>query len=146
MVTAEEKAIIGRSPMIQGGVSVTDLKGTPSIWRRPDALGNPRVNLPGENPKYPETKHTMPKLLHNIGQFPMTDRPGTETYDPVLQSGRSVRRQPAATPAALAPPCAQLTAPRAPLRSWSTTTRTWRPPTRRCSPTRWRSARRCGMR
>ena len=29
--------------------------------------------------------------MHNITSFPVTERPGTESYDPVLLGGKSVR-------------------------------------------------------
>ena len=35
------------------------------------------------------------KVVHNITSFPVTDRPGTESYDPVLLGGKSVRAVPA---------------------------------------------------
>ena len=33
-------------------------------------------------------------VVHNIQQFPITERPGKESYDPVMQSGDSVRAVP----------------------------------------------------
>ena len=47
----------GRSPYIAGGE--VRAPPAPSIWRPADAQGKPRVNLPTENGKFPETKHTM---------------------------------------------------------------------------------------
>ena len=50
-----------RTPMRFGGTSVPEMvvdKHT-SIFRPADMDGTPRVNLPAENPKYPETKHTL---------------------------------------------------------------------------------------
>ena len=55
-------ASAGRSPMIMsGGVKVPDLvkERQPSIFRSKEDKWAPRVNLPKENPKYPETKHTV---------------------------------------------------------------------------------------
>ena len=40
-------------------------------------------------------------MVHNITSFPVTERPGTESYDPVLLGGKSVRPAP---PAPLASP------------------------------------------
>ena len=34
------------------------------------------------------------KVIHNISQYPVSDRPGTESYDPVLFGGKSVRLRP----------------------------------------------------
>ena len=49
------------TPMYFGGQSVPQLvsQRSVSIFRPPDAEGVPRVHLPAENPKYPETKHTV---------------------------------------------------------------------------------------
>ena len=85
------------TPMIAGG-SVTktgssmSVFGAPSIFRPAGHEGKPRVmsSLPAENPTYPETKHTLKKTVHNITAYPMTDRPGTDTYDPVLAGGKSL--------------------------------------------------------
>ena len=55
-------ASAGRSPMIMsGGIKVPDLvkERQPSIFRSKEDKWAPRVNLPKENPKYPETKHTV---------------------------------------------------------------------------------------
>lgn len=51
----------GRTPMRFGGTNVPEMiqDTKPSIFRPPGLDGVPRVNLPEENPKYPETKHTM---------------------------------------------------------------------------------------
>lgn len=32
--------------------------------------------------------------MHNITSYPVTERPGTESYDPVLLGGKSVRANP----------------------------------------------------
>ena len=50
----------------------------------------PRVHLPADAPRYPETRHTLPKTHHNINHIDITDRPGKDTYDPVLLGGKSV--------------------------------------------------------
>ena len=34
------------------------------------------------------------KVIHNITAYPVTERPGTESYDPVLLGGKSVRSVP----------------------------------------------------
>lgn len=83
---------VAGAPMICGGESMRELskKDPPSIWRRPDAVGQPRVHLPAEAPKYPESKHTMTKTHHNVTHYPITERPGTEIYDPVLLGGKSL--------------------------------------------------------
>ena len=36
--------------------------------------------------------------MHNITSFSVTDRPGTESYDPVLLGGKSVRGRLPCTP------------------------------------------------
>jgi len=81
-----------RTPMMFGGTDVptrvTEMK--PSIFRPKDAQGKPRVKMPTENPSYPDTKHTLKKTIHNIGVYPVTDRPGTESYDPVMLGGNSL--------------------------------------------------------
>lgn len=61
-----------------------------SIFRDPSCVGKPRLRLPTENPKYPETKHTRKKVLHNVTTQPVTDKAGAESYDPVLGGGKSV--------------------------------------------------------
>ena len=121
----------GMSPMVHcGGKTVPEQvkAARTSIFRPVDSNYAPRVNLPPENPKYPETKHTVKcaapprlpffspsrrlsnraaahpclvapsilsplrrKVVHNITAYPVTDRPGTESYDPVLLGGKSVR-------------------------------------------------------
>ena len=50
-----------RTPMRFGGTSVPEMvvEKQASIFRPVDMDGTPRVNLPAENPKYPETKHTL---------------------------------------------------------------------------------------
>ena len=85
------------TPMIAGGAvtktgSSMSVFGAPSIFRPAGHEGKPRVmsSLPAENPTYPETKHTLKKTVHNITAYPMTDRPGTDTYDPVLAGGKSL--------------------------------------------------------
>eukprot|EP00320_Phaeocystis_rex_P001673 CAMPEP_0119073538 /NCGR_PEP_ID=MMETSP1178-20130426/66468_1 /TAXON_ID=33656 /ORGANISM="unid sp, Strain CCMP2000" /LENGTH=120 /DNA_ID=CAMNT_0007055627 /DNA_START=1 /DNA_END=363 /DNA_ORIENTATION=+ len=80
------------SPMIAGGSITRDqaIASKPSIWRPADAKGKTRVNLPAEAPRYPETRHTMPRVHHNINHIAVTDRPGKDTYDPVLLGGKSV--------------------------------------------------------
>lgn len=47
--------------MIAGGSDLPTMvqAAKPAIWRPQDSIGIPRVNLPTENAKYPETKHTM---------------------------------------------------------------------------------------
>ena len=58
-----EFGLSGRSPMIQaGGLNMKEetAKSKPSIWRPPDHEGKPRVHLPAEAARYPETKHTLP--------------------------------------------------------------------------------------
>ena len=58
-----EFGLSGRSPMIQaGGLNMKEetAKSKPSIWRPPDHQGKPRVHLPAEAARYPETKHTLP--------------------------------------------------------------------------------------
>ena len=52
---------VTHSPMIAGGVSVPESlsDSKPSIFKQSGNFGQPRVHLPKENPKYPETKHTM---------------------------------------------------------------------------------------
>ena len=49
------------TPMKFGDKTVPQIvvQTRPSIWRPADAEGVPKVNLPAENPKYPETKHTV---------------------------------------------------------------------------------------
>ena len=83
---------ISSSPYIAGGQTVTHqaLAQQPSIWRPADAKGKARVNLPKEMPRYPETKHTRPKIHHNTNHDDITDRPGIDHYDPVLLGGKSV--------------------------------------------------------
>ena len=108
----------GMSPMVHcGGKTVPEQvkAARTSIFRPVDSNYAPRVNLPPENPKYPETKHTLKcvrgagreyaracrvptplcarchrKTVHNITSYPVTERPGTESYDPVLAGGKSV--------------------------------------------------------
>ena len=116
-----------RTPMKFGGETVHQLVQqkriqAPSIFKAPTPVAGdlpPRVNLPPENPKYPETKHTLKcaalcspftsllcmfvfsphftffslsrrTVIHNINQYQVTDRPGTESYDPVLLGGKSL--------------------------------------------------------
>jgi len=82
-----------RTPRKFGGQTVHDYVKTAqtSIFKDKELIvSNARVHLPAENPKYPETKHTMKKLVHNITSFSVTDRPGTESYDPVLLGGKSL--------------------------------------------------------
>mmetsp|Transcript_10124 Transcript_10124/g.26214 ORF Transcript_10124/g.26214 Transcript_10124/m.26214 type:complete len:132 (+) Transcript_10124:132-527(+) len=64
----------------------------PSIWLDPNAppSGRARIEPPSLLPKFPETKHTVKNVIHNIGQYPVVDRPGTESYDPVLLGGNSL--------------------------------------------------------
>lgn len=52
---------VTRTPMVAGGMSVMEAvqREKPSIFRPPGNFGEPRVHLPKENPKYPETKHTV---------------------------------------------------------------------------------------
>ena len=50
-----------RTPMRFGGTNVPEMvrENNVSIFRPTGLDGVPRVNLPAENPKYPETKHTV---------------------------------------------------------------------------------------
>ena len=54
-----------RTPMKFGGTTVPQMgqQQQVSIFRPMSHEGVPRVNLPAENPKYPETKHTL-KYVH----------------------------------------------------------------------------------
>jgi len=81
-----------RSPMVAGGVTIPETVAAehPSIWKQSGNFGPPRVHLPKLNPKYPETKHTVKKVIHNISQYTVSDDPGTESYDPVLFGGKSL--------------------------------------------------------
>lgn len=83
---------VSSSPYIAGGHTVTEqaLARQPSIFRDPNAKGKARVILPKEAPRYPESRHTLPKKHHNINHIPITDRPGKAHYDPVLLGGKSV--------------------------------------------------------
>ena len=83
---------VSSSPYIAGGLRPTDqsLARQPSIFRDPNALGKARVILPKEAPRYPETRHTLPKKHHNINHIKITERPGKAHYDPVLLGGKSV--------------------------------------------------------
>tara|TARA_B100000787_G_scaffold137605_1_gene106454 strand:+ start:198 stop:563 length:366 start_codon:yes stop_codon:yes gene_type:complete len=83
---------VSSSPYIAGGHTVTGqaLAHRPSIFRDPNAKGKARVILPKEAPRYPETRHTLPKKHHNINHIDITDRPGKDHYDPVLLGGKSV--------------------------------------------------------
>ena len=50
------------TPMIYDGISVPERLASrpkPSIWAPDGQRMAPRVRLPRENPKYPETKHTV---------------------------------------------------------------------------------------
>ena len=80
------------TPMRFGGTSVPEqvLLAQKSIFKPANHDGVPRVHLPKENPKYPETKHTVKQIIHNISAYPVTDRPGKESYDPWLGGGKSV--------------------------------------------------------
>lgn len=53
------------TPMRFGGTNVPEmvLQRQVSIFRPPQEQA-PRVNLPAENPKYPETKHTLKCVVH----------------------------------------------------------------------------------
>jgi hypothetical protein len=60
-----------RTPMRFGGTDVPTIVNDRqvSIFRPADSVGVPRVNLPAENPKYPETKHTLkfvPRLRRRL--------------------------------------------------------------------------------
>jgi hypothetical protein len=87
-----EKPAFGKkgTPLIYAGTKLTDVLTTEkslvsttrvSIW----------LDAPKMTPKFPETKHTVKRVVHNIGQFPVADRVGQESYDPVLGNGNSVR-------------------------------------------------------
>jgi hypothetical protein len=99
-----EKPAFGKkgTPLIYAGTKLTDVLTTEkslvsttrvSIWLDPNAppTGRARLDAPKMTPKFPETKHTVKRVVHNIGQFPVADRVGQESYDPVLGNGNSVR-------------------------------------------------------
>ncbi|KOO29397.1 hypothetical protein Ctob_009801 [Chrysochromulina tobinii] len=98
-----EKPAFGKkgTPLIYAGTKLTDVLTTEkslvsttrvSIWLDPNAppTGRARLDAPKMTPKFPETKHTVKRVVHNIGQFPVADRVGKESYDPVLGNGNSV--------------------------------------------------------
>ena len=101
-------------------VCIMQLKeNPPSIFKSADAPPSPRFTPSKEQPRYPDTKHTLtcalsrcalPELaphcrcephctplcrqvVHNIAQYPVTPAVGKETYNPVLMGGHSVRRR-----------------------------------------------------
>mmetsp|Transcript_45519 Transcript_45519/g.90847 ORF Transcript_45519/g.90847 Transcript_45519/m.90847 type:complete len:116 (-) Transcript_45519:394-741(-) len=84
----------GRAPMnIAGNTVPQQLKeAPPSIWLDTSmpSTGRARLSAATDMSKYPETKHTMKKVVHNITSYPVTERPGTESYDPVLLGGKSL--------------------------------------------------------
>ena len=99
-----EKPAFGKkgTPLIYAGTKLTDVLTTEnslvsttrvSIWLDPNAppTGRARLDAPKMTPKFPETKHTVKRVVHNIGQFPVVERVGRESYDPVLGNGNSVR-------------------------------------------------------
>ena len=52
------------TPYMAGGKTIAEIlgkSGKPSIFLDPTAppTGRARLDAPGENPKYPETKHTL---------------------------------------------------------------------------------------
>lgn len=83
------------TPMMSGGVWLPDeLKERKmSIWLDPTAplTGRARLDSMRETPKFPDTKHTVKCVVHNITAYPVTERVGKSSYDPVQGSGKSVR-------------------------------------------------------
>ena len=88
--------IMPATPMSFAGITVPQKikHEKPAIWLDPTlpSTGRARIQTHAENPKYPETKFTMKNVIHNQGQFPVTERVGKESYDPVSGNGQSVRR------------------------------------------------------